>query len=155
MTDAEMVEAFLRDTLKDDKRNLQAELVEAMDGYEPDAMTQAIAFAMFASAASIMSEAIGKKPVKMLDAHTGESTEVAEVPKDILDAMAQASIVLSLARDEDKHSPLYYVQELVAMVCAEEGTEAEQMRADFEERCDKHTAKALDNVRKRKHITAI
>ena len=155
MTDAEMVEAFLRDTITEQKRNLQAELVEAMSGYEPDAMTQAIAFAMFASATSVIANALGKNPMKILDAHTSEAREVEELPHDILDAMAQASIVLALGRDEDKHSPLYYVQELVGLVCAEEGTAAEQMRADFEERCDKHTAHALDNVRKRKHITAI
>lgn len=159
MTDAEIVEAFLRDTIENPNPDPYETLNNLMQGKEPDDMTQSVAFAIYASVRTVIRDMLKQqKSLRTIDHETMEVSETESIPDDLDKVLRSGSMVLALARDEAKYSPMYYVSALLDIVTLADDGEIDKDRLDDANRevrdiIDSFTRLAIDNVRKGRYVT--
>lgn len=153
-TDLDIVEDFLRDTMKpDSERDLHDEFMTLMRGKRPDEETLAISFAIYATARSAIKGMLEReKTLQIIDHKTGAVEETESIPNEVEMTMRSASMVIALGRDEQKFSPMYYVMTLLNLISAEENEELANVSKGFRSESDRIVLAAIDNVRKGKHI---
>lgn len=159
MSDAELVEAFLRDTIENPNPDPYETLTALMKGKEPDDMTQSVAFAIYASTRTIIRQMLKEqKSLRTIDHETMEITETERIPEDVESVLRSGSMVLALARDEGKYSPMYYVSALLDLITLDEEGGIDEARLaeagrNVSSTIDSFTRMAIDNVRKGRYVT--
>lgn len=147
MNDAETIDQLLATGLSDETRNIGDELFTVMRGLfeagkEPDDNTKLAAMALYTLAKHTLESMLLLDLAGIADDDTGEPVllENGKLPEALDDMLKGGSLMMALARDEEKDSPKEMALELI--------------RSMFDKPTKmKYGKKALDNLRKGKHLT--
>jgi hypothetical protein len=146
MNDAEAIDQLLATGLSDETRNIGEELFAVMrhhfeSGREPDEATKLAAMALYTLARHTLESMLLLDLAGIADDDTGEPVllENGKLPEALDDMLKGGSLMMALARDEDKDSPKEMALELV--------------RSMFDKQTKmKYGKLALDNLRKGKYL---